>query len=371
MSQRWELIATCNPGLEEVAIEEVLGLGLEANPFKKGSIRIEGDTRDIVRLNYLSKTLHRIVLVLVKGEVDGLDGIYTLARSVDYEALLPPSQSFAVRSNRVGVHPFTSMDISRVVGQAVIDTYLQRGLKRPPVDLTSPDVTILAELRDGSFWMGIDTTGESLHRRWYRRFTYITSLKSTIAHSMVRLSGLREGESLLDPMCGTGIIPIEAYHYLSGTPNLGRPFAFERLLWFPKEELEAVVEDHREETPVGARIIGFDINRKVVERARGNAREASASIDLFVGDARRMPLKADIVCVDLPYGVRLRGVNLYRLYSAFFANLRRSECRRVVFITARQSLKYVPRLHPFKVIRHFNINYCDLEAKIFVAERVG
>ncbi len=367
----WSLIATCNPGLEEVSVEEVLALGIKARAFKKGSIRIDGDTKDVVRLNYLAKTLHRIVLVLAEGEVEGLDSIYSLARSVDYRAFFPPSQSFAVRSNRVGEHPFTSMDISRVVGQAVIDAFLGSGPVRPPVDLTDPDVTILAELRDRYFWMGIDTTGESLHRRWYRKFTYITALKSTIAHSMVRLSGFTGREVFLDPMCGTGTIPIEAYHYLAGTPNKGRTFTFERFQWIPSGEVRDVIEGYRERGGIRAKIVGFDLDRRVIDRARANAQQASCPVEFFVGDARRMPIKADIVCVDLPYGVRLKRVNLKALYSSFFANLKRSECRRIVFITAKQSLRFVPRLYPFRVKRHFDINYCDLEAKIFVAERDG
>lgn len=371
MCQRWELVATCNPGLEEVALEEMSDLGVVARPFKKGSIMIEGGAVDLVRLNYLAKTLHRIAVILTKGEVDGLDGIYEMARSIDYRAFFSTSQSFAVRSSRVGEHPFTSMDIARVIGQAVIDTFLEAGPARPPVDLSDPDVTILAELRDRYFWMGIDTTGESLHRRWYRRFTYITALKSTIAHSMVRLSGFTGREVFLDPMCGTGTIPIEAYHYLAGTPNRGRTFAFERLHWFSPQEIRDVINGCRERDGIHARIIGFDVDRRVIERARANAQEASSPVRFFVGDARRIPVKADIVCVDLPYGVRLRRINLPSLYSSFFANLRRSRCKRIVFITARRSLRYVPRLYPFRVVRHFDVNYCDLEAKIIVAERMA
>jgi len=357
---------TCNPGLEEVSIQECSEI--TGKPFAevhRGLICGKVSEEDIFRLNYLGKTIHRVILVLDSGEFTSLEDLYTRARSIDYTEYILPDQRFAVKTKRSGVHNFTSVDVSRIVGQAVVDSYLESKNIRIRANLKHPDVRFLVEVRDNWFFLGIDTTGNSLHNRWYRTYTYITALKSTIAHSMVRISGFSQEDSLVDPMCGVGMIPIEAYHYLSKKPNKYRSFMFENFFWINTEEFTEFKRRYSERE-VSPDIRGFDINPVVVEYARKNSERAEAQLEFFVSDATRYRFEEDVVCVDLPYGVRLRKINLRKLYSEFFRNLYDCGFRRLTFITAKRNRRFIPEyVIPSKV---FHVNYDELETVIYLVE---
>ncbi|NOZ81948.1 MAG: hypothetical protein GXO63_02240 [Candidatus Micrarchaeota archaeon] len=356
------LSATCNPGLEEIAIQEIKErVGREAEMFHRGLLVFKGKEKDIFKLNYFSKTLHRIIIVIEKARIKTLNDIYSAVKKIDFSSFIKPEQTFAVRTKRHGTHPFTSIDISSVIGQGIIDSFQETTGKKLKVNLSEPDITFLSEVRGDSFLLGIDTTGESLHKRWYRKHTYITSLRSTIANSMVRISRLRNKETFLDPMCGVGMIPIEAYHFLSEKPNKFRNFAFEKLFWLNTSFFEKLKTSHREKH-VESRIYGFDSNRKVVELSVENSRVAEAKVNFFVSDATVYPLDFDRICVDMPYGIRMK-THLRKLYDGFFRNLLRSDFKKAVILTASKCMKFVPKMDFEKI---YTAEYGDIGIKILV-----
>ncbi len=366
-----QFVATCTPGLEEISAKELKEkFKIKAEILHKGALIFEGREKHIFRLNYFSKTLHRIVVLLAKGEVSNLEEIYRLAKEIDYAKFILPSQSFAVKAKRSGRHEFTSIDIACEVGQAVIDSYRQSTGKRLKVNLSSPHIRLLCELRGKSFWLGLDTTGESLHKRWYRKHTFITSLRSTIAHSMVMLSEFGQSKSFHDPMCGTGMLAIEAFHYLAQKPNKHRNFAFEKFSWLNLEDFEKIKALHKEKE-VRALILASDWNSKVVKLAKENASLAEAEkIKFFVADATKIKLCSSIICADLPYGIRIRKINLKRLYSRFFENLERNASfEKLVFITAKRCIKFLPKPFPFEIEKFYDLNYGEIEARIFVCRQ--
>ncbi len=361
------VVVTCNPGLEEVSIQECHEItGKEFSAVHKGLIWGEVSEEDIFRLNYLGKTIHKVILVLDFGEFNTLNDLYTRAKSIDYTRYILPEQRFAVKTKRSGTHDFTSMDVSRVIGQGIVDSYLDSTGIRIRANLKHPDIRFLVEVRENWFFLGVDTTGESLHNRWYRKYTYITALKSTIAHSMVRISGLSQKQSFIDPMCGVGMIPIEAYHYLSRTPNRNRRFMFESFSWTDLDVFKRIKENH-EEQKVNAEIKGFDINPVVVDYARKNSELADAEIDFFVSDARKYNFHEDIICVDLPYGVRLRRINLRALYSEFFKNVYDCGFKTLVFITASRNRRFIPDYVVPE--RTFFVNYDDLQTIVYLVRK--
>lgn len=358
-----EILVTCNPGLEEVSVKECEELvGREFLLVRKGLIHGSVREKDIFALNYLGKTIHKVILLIDYGEFSDLNDLYRKTRAIDYTQYFLPEQRFAVRTKRFGTHEFTSMDVSRVVGQAIVDSYLESKSIRVRANLKNPDIRFLVEVRDDWYYFGIDTTGNSLHNRWYRKYTHITALKSTIAHSMVMVSGLKK-ESFIDPMCGVGMIPIEAYHHLSKTPNKHRRFMFENFFWLDVDEFHDFKQRHIEQE-VCADIYGSDINPKVISYAKKNAKIAGAEVEFFVSDARTYRFEHDVVCVDLPYGIRLKKVNLKNLYSRFFENLYDCGFSTLVFITAERNRRHVPEyVIPEK---EFRVDYDDLDVIIWL-----
>ena len=118
-----KFFATVSPGIEDIACEEVSDLlGCEATP-DIGKIFFEGELESIYVLNLKSSILNRIMIQLCRETFSDLDDLYRLVKDLDYGWIIDADQSFAVRSERVGTHDFTSVDVSRVVGQAIIDSY--------------------------------------------------------------------------------------------------------------------------------------------------------------------------------------------------------------------------------------------------------
>ncbi len=369
--KKLNLIATCTPGLEELTVKELEEkFGVKgANVVHKGCVEFLGNVEDIFKLNYFGKTIHRVVVLLAKQKgVESLEDIYKICKSVDYSVYISKDQSFAVKTKRFGEHNFTSMDISAKIGQAVIDKYLENKGERLKVNLKNPDVRILAELYNDSFWLGVDTTGVSLHKRWYKEGQYITSLRATIAHAMILLCGLEKSTMFYDPMCGTGTIVIEAYHFLSGMPNLNRDFDFKRFNWIDLQKFFEIKEEFKP-NHFQSKIIASDKNKNALRIARENAERGKAKINFCIYDARDFLINSDVICTDLPYGIRHKHVDINNLYKKFFRRVEKTNAEKLVVLTADRCLKHIPYLRKYELKKSIRFIYGDLNARIILFER--
>jgi tRNA (guanine6-N2)-methyltransferase len=326
----FKFMATTVEGLEDLAAEEVESLGGRVSEVKRARVLFEGGVDLMYRVNIRARCVHKLMLVLGCGKARGLDEIYRLAKSIDYSEVIRLDQSFAVRTTRVGEHEYTSIDISAVVGQAVIDNFMEARGARPRVDLKSPDVEIGVYVKDDEVVIGVNTTGESLHKRNYRVYDHPAALKTTLAAGMLVLSGWR-GEGLLDPMCGGGTIVVEAALMARRFPPgfFRRDLAFTRLAFYDpeahREELERALEGANRGT---YEIYGFDVSPKHVAGAKLNASSAGVhdTIGFDVRDATKREtykgLNVKHVVVNPPYGIRQGRPKAIRdLYARFLRAL--------------------------------------------------
>jgi len=361
-----DVLATTTLGLEAIAIREIQELiGRTAAVAHRGLVRCSVDEADIFTLNYCAKSLHRVLLLCTECTVSTLEELYQQTRAIDFARLIHPAQSFAVRPKRVGTHDFTSEDIGRVVGQAVIDSYEADQKVRLKVNLDQPHVIIRAEVRNDQFWVSLDTTGDdSLHKRGYRTYQHTAPLKPSIAYSLVRLSGWEAAETLLDPMCGSGTICIEAGLWANGVPNWFRQnyalwnlhFMDRRHFLDLKRAIDARVLRKRRA------IRGCDLVERHVQGAQENADAAGLELEFFTGDATSIPLNADRIITNPPYGLRVaRRGSIPELYHAFLANLDQHEWKRTVILTGQPDL--IPE---DRVAERVDIMYGDLPASILI-----
>jgi len=362
-----KFLATLNPGVEEVAIREIEELvGAKANILHKGAVVFEAKEEAIFKLNFLARSLHRIILLLEHSTFEKLDDLYELTKKIDFTNYIYPTQTFAIRAERIGRHNFTSIDVARVTGQAVIDSYKESKGVRLKVNLDNPNIILRVQVYKDQFWIGLDTTGEnSLHKRWYRKYKHPAPLKSTLAYSMIRLADFDpEKESLIDPCCGSGTIPIEAALWaLDIPPSKNRTdFDFLKFFWLDKEKFLEMRRKHREKE-MDLKIFGSDLNEKWVKIARKNAEEAGVQINFFKSDATQQQLNYDKIVVDLPFGVRTSSKGLEEFYKKFFENLRKWNWREVVCITTR------PELIDMRTEREYEVDYGDLKAKILIFKK--
>ncbi|KXB01800.1 hypothetical protein AKJ41_00015 [candidate division MSBL1 archaeon SCGC-AAA259O05] len=340
-----ELLATTIRGLESIAIEEIEDLRGEKACFEhEGMVRLSGREEDVFKLNYLSKTLHRVLILLSSFKVRSLEDVYRRCKEIDFSCYLNSSQKFAVRAKRTGAHGFTSMDLESEIGQAIVDSFQEEG-SRIEVDLENPDVYIRSELRGEEVWVAIDTTGgESLHKRGYRSYEHPAPLKPTIAHCLVRLSEWEEDETLLDPMCGSGTICIEAWHWKNEVPNWFRDdYAFWRLPFLDREKFRDLKEKYDSRARSRSLPVrGCDVSEKHVRGAKRNITSAGADIQISTSNATEVSLDANKIVTNPPYGIRIGSKRKVKnLYEDFASNLADYQWDRAVILTGRPD--YMPK----------------------------
>ncbi len=326
--------ATTVTGLEDVAAAEIsrlLGVDVVTDVSK---VFFDASPEGCALLNYSAKSVNKVYLLVARGEATGLAEIEGLAAAPSLVELIDRGQSFAVRAERHGEHDFTSLDIAAAVGEAIIESYKSATGVRLRVDLNDPDVEFLAILRDSDFILGLNTTGLSLHHRYYRVRHHRAGLSPTVAYSMLMIAGWQPSESLLDPFCGSGTIPIEAaIHALNIHPGIRMEnLAMTRLRIFSPAMLRQLKERlmSEEESPKPLDIAGIDASPKALADAETNLEMAGLKgcVNLSLGDALNLEkfIKkpfSKIVC-NPPFGVRMGLRDPYSFYTKAFSSMRRA-----------------------------------------------
>ncbi|MGP3667984.1 MAG: tRNA (guanine(6)-N2)-methyltransferase [Candidatus Bathyarchaeota archaeon] len=358
------MVTTIN-GFEDVAAKEVQDiLGVEVK-LDVGKIFFNSNVNAIYMLNLDGRCIHKVFIVLGVLKFKNLDEIYRETRRIDYGWIIGSNQSFAVRAERHGYHNFTSLDVAAVVGKAIIESFLEAYNVRLKVNLKNPDVEFYAFVKNSTLILSVNTTGESLHKRGYRVYNHPAALKTSLACCLVRYSGWRFNQTLLDPMCGGGTIPIEAVLMAKRKPlnSFRHEFAFFKLKFFNKEEYEKICEKFSEKRVEKLKVYGIDVSSKHLNGAIMNARSAGVYDDVvfILGDARKLGryvnFKPEYIIVNPPYGIRsLRKEAVKKLYRDLLLSIKEiSENTILTLITGAWN--------EFKaVLKELNIQ--DVEEKI-------
>ncbi len=361
-----DFYATMPPGIEDIAANELEKLGARITEIRagKGRIFFAANKKLVPKLNLAARCVERIVVLMYRGHFSSLDDIYAAVRDLDFSILR--GKSFAVRSMRAGMHDFTSVDVARVAGQAVIDSFMERFGERLRVNLDEPDVIIRVDVVDDELFVGVDTTGDqALHKRWWRVYNHPAHLNSTIACSLVFLAGWDKRKSLVDPMCGSGTIPIEAAMIGRNiAPGKNRKFAFfelcdEKLPDFP-------------ETMDKMEIHGIEKFKKHISGAIKNAENAGVAdtIEFVLGDATKLEGTYDCIITNPPYGLRIarKGVisSLYEKFCRAAKNCMHEDSKLVVITAEHKLFRSAAEKAQLTVEHERFVKYGGLLTKVFV-----
>jgi len=365
------MLVTCDTGFENILAEELgelAAIGLRG--ISSGRIFVEVYRYEDLANVFRSRIANNIyILVQVEENVVHLDDIYRFVKSIDFAKFIEPWQTFAIRPERIGKHDFTSIDIGRVAGQAVIDSYLESRGHRLKVNLDNPDVEIYVELNVDRLIVAVSLTRSSLHLRGYKLFAHPAGLKPTIACALLRFAGWRRDKPLVDPMCGGGTIPIEAALASKGVeiPCISMDRIDVRTLYRLYPEAGEALHNLCRNSMLNEfdRIfVGIDINPRFVEGAIVNAKNAGVDdATLFlVGDFRgsipklkrienEIGVVFDTAVFNPPYGYRMKPRKLRELYEDMLKILIDNGFRRIVFITSatRVSEKVLESLRGIEV----------------------
>ncbi|KFC09105.1 23S rRNA (guanine-N-2-)-methyltransferase [Trabulsiella guamensis ATCC 49490] len=313
------LFASTARGLEELLKTELEGLGADSCQVVQGGVHFQGDTRLLYQSLMWSRLASRIMMPLGECKVYSDLDLYLGVQAVNWTEIFSPGATFAVSFNGLNDEIRNSQFGAVRVKDAIVDSFTRKDLPRPNVDRENPDLRINVRLNKETASISLDLSGEGLHLRGYRDGTGLAPIKENLAAAIVMRSGWQPGTPLLDPMCGSGTLLIEAAMWATDrAPGLHRGhWGFGGWAQHDEAVWQAVKSDAQSRARAGlaaydSRFYGSDIDGRVIERARSNARRAGVGelITFEVKDVAQLinPLPKGpygTVISNPPYGERL------------------------------------------------------------------
>lgn len=313
------LFASTARGLEELLKTELENLGAQHCRVVQGGVHFDADTQLVYQSLMWSRLASRILLPLGECKVYSDLDLYLGVMAINWPSLFVENATFAVHFNGLNDVIRNSQYGALKVKDAIVDSFTRKNLARPNVDREQPDIRIQVRLEKEVASISLDLSGDGLHQRGYRDSTGLAPIKENLAAAIILRSGWKPGTPLLDPMCGSGTLLIEAAMMATDrAPGLYRQHwgftgwaAHDEEAW-KAVRTEAQVRARRGLTEYTSRFYGSDIDGRVIERAKTNARRAGLGeiIRFTVGDVAQLTCPQDVqetgtIISNPPYGERL------------------------------------------------------------------
>jgi 23S rRNA G2445 N2-methylase RlmL len=326
--------------------------------------------RACLELRTALRVLHRLAVF----EVPDGDALYEGIASIDWRPYLTAQHTLAVRSACKDSRLSHSQFIAQKTKDAIVDQLRSRAGARPSVDLVDPDLTLFVHVVRDRATVYLDLSGESLHKRGYRKFGGDAPLKENLAAAILRLSGWDRQRPLVDPMCGSGTIPIEAALWARRiAPGLGRErFGFERWACHDAGAQKRMSELRRAAQArilnTSPRILGCDINPEALAIAEENGRAASVRVEWKRQSITELePLvPAGMVVTNPPYGERIAASA--ELYNAMAHTFTRLKGHRIAILAGTPAIVRPIRWRPSQALGVYN---GDIECRLLTYEVRG
>jgi putative N6-adenine-specific DNA methylase len=311
MTERF--FAPCPRGLEGPLATELTVLGATAIAPAEGGVAFAGERELAYRANLESRIASRVLWQVTRRRYRDESDLYRLARGVDWTAHFRVERTLRVDVAATG-SKLRSLEFATLrIKDAVCDRFRDETGRRPSVDKERPDVRLHAYLTADEATLYLDTSGEALFKRGYRRDTEAAPLRENLAAGLLALTGGDATRAFLDPMCGGGTIAIEAALAAADrAPGLDRRFGFQKLAWFDGptwQRLRQCAHDRVRAAPATPMIFASDVDRRSVAHCQGNAAAAGVAdwIDVAQADVltRAAPADSGVLLANPPYGMRL------------------------------------------------------------------
>jgi putative N6-adenine-specific DNA methylase len=305
--------APCPRGLEAVLAAELTALGAGDVVASDGGVAFAGDLALCCRVNLESRIASRILWRVGRGTYRDENDVYDVAKAIDWKKLFTPQRTLRVDVAATR-SPLRSLEFATLrIKDAVCDRLRADVGVRPSVDKSEPDVRVHAYLTDRDITVYLDTSGEPLFKRGYRREAEEAPLRENLAAGLLALARWQPDTAFLDPMCGSGTIVIEAALLAADrAPGLLRTFGFQKLLWFDGpswQRMKQLARDRERKPPAQVGIFGSDIAASAIARTQRNlvAAQMAEFVTLEQADllTRAAPAPAGTMLTNPPYGVRL------------------------------------------------------------------
>ncbi len=333
MRKTYELIAPCHFGLEAVLKKEIVDLGYEISQVEDGRVTFIGDDEAICRANVFLRTGERVLLKAGSFRAESFEELFENTKAIAWEEFIPRDGKFWVtKASSIKSKLFSPSDIQRIMKKAMVER-MRKAYGAEVFPETGSSYPLRVFLYKDQVTIGIDTSGESLHKRGYRTLASKAPITETLAAALILLTPWRKDRILVDPFCGSGTFPIEAAMMAANmAPGMNRSFLAEdwknlipRKCWYEAMDEANELVDSQAQTDIQ----GYDIDGSIVKAARANAQ--AAGVDHMIHFQERPvsalshPKKYGFLITNPPYGERLEDKEnlpgLYREFGARFMDL--------------------------------------------------
>ena len=315
------MIAKTFQGLEEVLAQELTALGANDVQIGRRMVSFTGDKEMMYRANFALRTAIRVLKPIKHFEAKDADEVYEQVKAIPWEDYLDTNRSFAVDAVVYSEEFRHSMFVSYRVKDAIVDYFREKTGKRPNVRINKPDILLNIHIAQTTCTLSLDSSGESLHRRGYRQEAVEAPLNEVLAAGMLLLTGWHGECDLIDPMCGSGTIPIEAALIARNiAPGVFRQgYAFEKWPDFDADLFETIYNDDSQERPFNHKIYAYDNSPKAIAIAARNIKAAGVAKDITLKQQPfqqfEKPAQRAIIVTNPPYGERISTNDLLGLYA--------------------------------------------------------
>ena len=349
--ERIELIAPCHFGMEAVLKREILDLGYDVSKVEDGKITFIGDMEAVCYANVFLRSAERILIKVGTVHAETFDELFEGTKALPWEQYIPENGRFWVaKATSIKSKLFSPSDIQSIMKKAIVER-LKSLYHKEWFTEDGPSYPIRVAFMKDEAVIGLDTSGESLHKRGYRRMTSKAPITETLASALILFTPWKKDRILVDPFCGSGTFPIEAAMIAANiAPGMSRSFLAEQ--WsnlVPKKSWYNAMDEAQElvDDKIETDIQGYDIDPNVVKAARENAR--LAGVDHLIHFQQRPvsalnhPKKYGFVITNPPYGERIEEkANLPQLYREIGEAFQRLDCWSEYVITAYEDAeKYI------------------------------
>lgn len=307
---KFEIIIPCIFGMESLINKELHWLGYEASKVEDGRVTFWGDMEAVMRANLWIRCGERVLIKVAEFDALTFDELFEKTKALDWSRWFSRESAFPVKGFCLKSTLASMRDCQAIIKKAVAVSLSEKyGIEW--LEESGAAYQIQFSVLKDKVTLMIDSTGDGLHKRGYRKLANAAPLKETIAAAMVMLSFWKYEYPLFDTFCGSGTIPIEAAMFKRNiAPGLMRSFSFENFSQFDEKLFERLKEEAKSKirnTPLS--IVGTDIDTKALEVARENAKIAGVSDSITFSEKNATEITSNIahgsIITNPPYGERL------------------------------------------------------------------
>ena len=358
-----QYFASCPRGLETILLGELTALGAEDIKVVDGGVKFKSSTEVMYRANLTSRIATRILCRVANGNYKNEDDLYNAALNVKWASLFDVSHGIKVSTTGVKC-PLKSLDFMTLrIKDAICDQFRSQVNARPNVEIRDPDIRIHLYLEADYFDLYIDTSGQPLYQRGFRKSSVEAPIRENLAAGILALSGWKPGEPLLDPMCGSGTFLIEAAMIsVNQAPGLKRSFGFENWSNFNSVRFENIKSEYQSNIKpvVFSHIYGSDEDLRAIRVTKSNLEEAGlkSAVELSCKSFNDIvaPTKGGVLITNPPYGVRIgEDEDLAKAYPLWASTMKKKLSGwRTYFLTSDLRMPKLMRLSPSKKTPLYN-----------------